>query len=198
MAEGKGLSKDDRIRNREMVKQQMAEDPSALFWLPFSGKHGYDVAKLLRDIDRDYNRLLRSAGYGIPIDKTKAFQDELRGDCARIWDLVTAFIPKLHTVPLERVHTLNNDLSERRQKAKIFASICFLPRSTETAYLGMAVKQIEETGATLQGADLDALDKLIRGCYDQVKEDLDKIQAKLNAMVPPFQKRGPVKKVEQS
>lgn len=182
----KGITKEDRIKQREIMKQEMAENPSSMYWLPFSGEHGYAVAKTLRNIDRDYNRMLRTSGYGTPIEKVKEVQNELRDYGKRIWDIVTEYIPKLHTIPVERSYTLNNDVSERRQKAKIRASICFLPRSTEAGYLGMAVKQIEETGVVLQGSgDLDNLNNLIHGCYDKVNHDLNDIANKLALIVPP-------------
>ena len=58
--DNKAQEKAERIRNREEIKQQNAENPNALYWLPFSGRHGYEVANTLRNIDRDYNRIIRS------------------------------------------------------------------------------------------------------------------------------------------
>ena len=173
-------TQEERIKRREQVKQQMAENANSLYWLPFSGRHGYQVAKALRNIDRDYNRILRNAGYGIPIEQAQTHQEELREYGQRMWDLVTQHIPRLHTVPVEKTYTLNNDLAERRQKAKIPASIFFLPRSSEIGWLGMAVKQIEETGAILQNTDLSALNRLITGCYDVIYKELTELEGKLS------------------
>ena len=180
----KAQQKEERIKNREQIKQQNAENPNSLYWLPFSGRHGYEVASTLRNIDRDYNRIIRSSGYGIPIEQVQSLQSELREFATRIWGLVTEHIPRLHTVQVEKSYMLNNDLNERRQKAKIFASIFFLPRSTELAWLGMAVKQIEETGAIMQNTDLEGLQRLIKECYDVINKELKELAAKLSIMAP--------------
>lgn len=184
----KAQQNEERIKNREQIKQQNAENPNALYWLPFSGRHGYTVAKTLRDIDRDYNRIIRSSGYGIPIENVQSLQSEIRDFATRIWNLVTEHIPRLHTVQVEKSYMLNNDLNERRQKAKIYASIFFLPRSTELAWIGMAVKQIEETGEIMQSTDLDGLKRLTRECYDVVNKELTELAEKLSKMTPPRRK----------
>lgn len=181
MAERTRNNEEERQKRQER-KEQMAEIAGSIFWMPFSGSHGYEVAKILRDIDREYNRVMRKAGYGVPIEAVKDLKKDVKQTGVNIWERVTQYIPKLHAIKMEDTHELNDDVNEKRQKAKIPASICFLPRSTEVGYLGIAVKEIEQKGIMLQNNDLDALDKLISGCYKYVYEELVSLLEKITAI----------------
>lgn len=172
-------SKEEKRKKQQERKEKMAMNPNSIFWMPFSGAHGYKVAKLLRDIDRDYNWMMKRAGYGVPIEEVKKSKDYIKDTATKIWDKVTEHIQKLHTVSIENIYELNDDLTEKNQKAKIPASICFLPRSIEVGYLGMAVREIEKQGILLQNSDLDRLNRLITDCYQYVCDELTGIYNKI-------------------
>jgi 4-hydroxyphenylpyruvate dioxygenase-like putative hemolysin len=106
-----------------------------------------------------------------------------------VWDILIEVIPKLHNVPVERSFTLNDDRQEKRQKAKLFYSIGFLPRDPGVGHLAMAVKQIEETVTVLQQKDLEGLKRLLDG-YERVYSHISELEQDLTKLAPPKNKKG--------
>lgn len=169
----------ERYKRFQDQKETLAGNPDTIVWIPFSGSHGFKVAKILRLIDKEVTLKRRKAGFGLTIDQVKQYILQVREVADETWNDVRELIPRLHSIPLERVHELNNDVSEKRQMAKISRSAAILPRSVEVGYLVMAVKQIEERGLLLQQQDLDALTKLT-DTYKNISDRLIKLADKLS------------------
>lgn len=169
----------ERYKRFQDQKETLAGNPDTIVWIPFSGSHGFKVAKILRLINKEVTLKRRKAGFGLTVEQVKQYILQVKEVADEIWNDVRDLIPRLHSIPLERVHELNNDVSEKRQMAKISRSAAILPRSVEVGYLVMAVKQIEERGLLLQQQDLDALTKLT-DTYKNISDRLIKLADKLS------------------
>jgi hypothetical protein len=179
-------------------KAGMSEDPDSIFWIPFDKALGLKVKNSLVNIDRDFSMLRRHAGVGIDIDDVKGMEKKIAETGALVWGILVEAIPRLHNVAIERSRDLNDDKNEKRQKAKLFYSIGFLPRNQGVGHLAIVVKQMEEKVIFLQKTDLDGL-KVILEAYNRICTQITQLEGDLSKIAPTRNKKGErVERVDQT
>ncbi len=158
-------------RSTQVRKDNAVSNHTSIYWLPYSGSHGYKVAKSLRDIDWGINQAQIKAGFKVSVTQVREAKQKVLAIANRVWEVLSQHVPRLHGITVNEYPDLNNTEKEKLMMSKVSYSICILPRSPEVGYLTMGIKQIEEAGRRFQATNLDALDKLTndyKALYDEI------------------------------
>jgi len=174
-------------RSTQVRKDNAVSNHASIFWLPYSGSHGYKIAKYLRNIDSGINQAQIKAGFKVSVAEVKGAKQRVQETANRVWEILSRHVPRLHGITINEFADLNNTEREKAMLSKIGYSICILPRSPESGYLVMGIKQIEEAGRKFQSQNLDALDRLTND-YKLVLQEIVSLEEELTKNYPFFKK----------